>query len=178
MRQKSYCQSETNILFLQYETIQNMESYQLFYKSPIGLISTLCNENAIYYIGISRMNFDDDYSIENEPEICKETKHWFDIYFSGNKPDFTPNIEFFGTDFQKKVWTELLSIPFGKTVTYGEIAKRVGCRCPQAVGQVIGQNPILIIVPCHRVVGANGKLGGYSVGEERKIWLLKNEKAF
>ena len=148
------------------------------YESPIGPLSILCNEHSICNIGISNSNLFFDDIEEGNSEIFVEAKRWLDIYFSGKQPDFTPQIDFCGTDFQKKVWNELLSIPFGQTATYGEIAKRVGCRSAQAVGQAIGQNPILIIVPCHRIVAANGKLGGFSAGEERKIWLLKNEKAF
>jgi len=155
-----------------------MSLYASSYKSPIGVLGILCNESSVYHIGISRFNLIDMYddTEEKDSEIIVETKLWLDTYFSGKKPDFTPQLELYGTVFQKKVWNELLSIPFGQTTTYGEIAKRVGCRCAQAVGQVIGQNPILIIVPCHRVVAAGGKIGGFSAGIERKRWLLENEK--
>lgn len=147
------------------------------YDSPIGPLSILCNEHSIIHIGISHNNLFFDDIEEGDSEIFVEAKRWLDFYFSGKQPDFTPKIDLCGTEFQKKVWTELLSIPFGQTATYGEIAKRVGCLSAQAVGQAIGQNPILIIVPCHRIVASNGKLGGYSVGIERKIRLLKHEKA-
>ena len=151
-----------------------MSSFGYTYKSPIGPLSIFCNEHSIWHIGISRFTFWNEEEDDDDSEIFTETKCWLDIYFSGKQPDFTPQIDLYGTDFQKKVWNELLSIPFGQTVTYGEIAKLVGCRSAQAVGQVIGQNPILIIVPCHRVVAAQG-IGGYSVGVQRKIWLLENE---
>ena len=153
-----------------------MSLYRSLYESPIGTLSILSDGQSLCNIGIPFINIKDYDSNEDEFEIFAETKRWFDIYFSGKQPDFTPQIELYGTEFQKKVWKELMSIPFGQTATYGEIARRVGCRSAQAVGQVIGQNPILIIIPCHRIIAANGKLGGYSVGKERKMWLLNNEK--
>ena len=151
-----------------------MALYTSLYNSPIGPLSILCNEHSICHIGIPRFNLFFDDIEEDDSEIFIETKRWLDIYFSGKQPDFTPQIDLYGSEFQEKVWKELLTIPFGHTATYGEIAKRVGCRSAQAVGQAIGQNPILIIVPCHRVVAAHG-IGGYSVGEKRKIWLLEHE---
>jgi len=154
-----------------------MSFYTYSYKSPIGTLSMLSDGQSISHLRLSFLNFMEEKDDDDELGIFTDAKRWLDIYFSGKQPEFTPQLNLFGTDFQKKVWTELLSIPFGQTTTYGEIAKRVGCRCAQAVGQVIGQNPILLIVPCHRIVGSNGKLGGFSVGIERKIWLLKHEKA-
>ena len=151
-----------------------MPLYRLSYESPIGTLAIYSNGRALCRIEIASQNFICDSQSEALP-IFAETKRWLDTYFSSERPDFTPRLELCGTDFQKKVWTELLKIPFGQTATYGEIAKRVGCRSAQAVGQAVGQNPILIIVPCHRVVAAGGKLGGFSAGIERKIWLVKNE---
>ena len=81
-----------------------------------------------------------------------------------------------GTAFQKRVWTALLTIPYGETLSYGEITQMVGCRSAQAVGQAVGANPIALIIPCHRVVGANGTLGGYAYGLNRKKQLLELEK--
>ena len=154
-----------------------MSLYRSSYNSPIGPLSILCNEHSICNIGISHYNLFFDDIEEGDSDIFIEAKHWLDIYFSGEQPDFTPQIDLRGTNFQKKVWNELLALQYGQTATYGEIAKRAGCRSAQAIGQAIGRNPILIIVPCHRIVAANGKLGGFSVGIERKIWLLKHEKA-
>ena len=109
--------------------------------------------------------------------IFKETCRWLDLYFSGNKPNFTPPLNPQGTPFQQKVWQELLRIPYGETTTYGAIAKRINCRSAQAVGQAIHRNPIAIIIPCHRVIGADGSLTGYASGLDIKEKLLELEKA-
>lgn len=100
---------------------------------------------------------------------------WLDCYFSGREPDFIPPLEPQGTPFQRRVWQELLKVPYGQTVTYGELARRIGCRSAQAVGQALNRNPIAIIVPCHRVVAASG-LGGYAYGLEIKRKLLNLER--
>ncbi len=106
---------------------------------------------------------------------------WLDMYFSGEEPDFTPPLRLRGTDFQKSVWRELLNIPYGRTATYGEIAKRLAAArgaermSARAVGAAVGRNPISIIVPCHRVVGANGSLTGYAAGTDKKAFLLTLE---
>ena len=149
-------------------------NFYSIYESPLGKL-------AIYSYGmsVSRLEVAPMYLVSNTQNdnlpIFAETKHWLDIYFSGKNPGFTPPLDFYGTDFQKKVWKELLEIDFGHTATYGEIANRIGCRSAQAVGQAIGKNPILIIVPCHRIVASRGKIGGFSAGITRKIWLIKNE---
>ena len=83
-----------------------------------------------------------------------------------------PSLSLRGTSFQQRVWKELLTIPYGQTVTYGELARRLGCRSAQAIGGAVGRNPISIIVPCHRVVGADSSLTGYAAGLDRKEWLL------
>lgn len=109
--------------------------------------------------------------------VFKETCHWLDLYFRGESPDFTLKLSPKGSPFQQKVWQELLKIPYGQTITYGAIAKRIGCRSARAVGQAIHRNPIAIIIPCHRVIGADGSLTGYASGLNRKEKLLKIEKA-
>ena len=111
-----------------------------------------------------------------ELPVFSETRCWLDIYFSGHKPDFTPSLLLQGTAFQKHVWVALLSIPYSQTLTYSELAHRIGCRSAQAVGGAVGRNPISIIVPCHRVVGANGALTGYAAGLDRKRALLELEQ--
>lgn len=108
--------------------------------------------------------------------IFDETICWLDIYFSGREPDFMPPLSLKGTPFQHRVWEELLTIPYGQTVTYGELARRLGCRSAQAVGGAVGRNPISIIVPCHRVVGTKGSLTGYAGGLDRKRALLELEQ--
>ena len=107
---------------------------------------------------------------------------WLDIYFGGKNPGFTPPILMRGTIFRKQVWQILLEIPYGHTMTYGEIAERIyGNRemkgmCARAVGGAVGHNPVSIIIPCHRVIGADGNMAGYAGGISRKIQLLELEK--
>ena len=113
---------------------------------------------------------------------CQKAKKWLDIYFAGQQPDFMPTLHMMGTPFRQKVWQILLDIPYGKTITYGEIARILAKEqgdCPmsaQAVGNAVGHNEISIVIPCHRVVGAKGNLVGYAGGIERKIALLKLEQ--
>lgn len=107
--------------------------------------------------------------------VFKETRHWLDLYFQGETPNFTPQLKPQGTPFQQKVWQELLKIRYGQTTTYGAIAKCIGCRSAQAVGQAIHRNPIAIIIPCHRVIGADGSLTGYASGIDIKERLLRIE---
>lgn len=108
--------------------------------------------------------------------IFAEVRQWLDDYFAGKRPCNVPRLNPLGTDFQRRVWQRLFTIFYGQTKTYGEIAKMVGCKSARAVGQAIGRNPIALIIPCHRVVGANGTLGGYAYGVDRKKQLLELEK--
>jgi methylated-DNA-[protein]-cysteine S-methyltransferase len=99
-------------------------------------------------------------------------------YFAGERRDFDLPMRMAGTDFQRRVWAELCAIPYGETISYGELARRVGNpRASRAVGLANGRNPIAIVVPCHRVNGADGSLTGYGGGLERKVWLLEHEAA-
>lgn len=118
---------------------------------------------------------------EKENHILKDALRWLDIYFSGQKPDFLPKLHLMGTDFQREVWDILLEIPYGQTVTYGEIARKIADKrglktmSAQAVGGAVGHNRVSVIVPCHRVIGSDGSLTGYAGGIERKIRLLDIE---
>lgn len=107
--------------------------------------------------------------------IVTEVFRWLDVYFSGKEPWGVPEVRLRGSAFRQRVWHELLTIPRGQTVTYGELARRVGCRSAQAVGQAVGHNPVAVIVPCHRVAGADGSLTGYAYGLYRKRRLLQLE---
>lgn len=113
------------------------------------------------------------------PAVIDETVRWLDIYFSGKDPGFTPELKFIGTDFRKKVWESLLTVPYGRTVTYAEIAGKLGKgpAAARSIGGAVGHNPISLIVPCHRVVGADGSLTGYAGGIERKAALLELERS-
>ena len=121
-------------------------------------------------------------STKAELPIFTETVKWLDIYFSGKEPDFTPTISLHTTPFRKAVYDILLTIPYGQTMTYGEIAsilaeqQGVERMSAQAVGSAVGHNPFSIIIPCHRVVGADGSLTGYAGGLDKKSALLKLEK--
>ena len=114
--------------------------------------------------------------------VFDETVRWLDIYFSGKIPDFTPPLALPACPFRKMVWEILLTIPYGRTMTYGEIAAEVvkrsgtGRMSAQAVGGAVGRNPISLIIPCHRVIGASGKLTGYAGGLDKKIRLLQMEQ--
>ena len=109
--------------------------------------------------------------------VFDETRRWLDLYFAGNKPDFTPPLAPKGTDFQQRVWGILLTIPYGNTMSYGDVARLVSpTMSAQAVGGAVGRNPIGIIIPCHRVIGADGSLTGYGGGLERKRWMLELER--
>lgn len=117
-----------------------------------------------------------------ETPALMEGKRWLDIYFAGNEPDFTPPLHPIGTPFRMAVWHILLKIPYGKTMTYGDIAQRLAQErglprlSARAVGSAVGRNPISLIIPCHRVIGKNSRLTGYAGGLHRKAYLLAMEK--
>ena len=230
--------------------------YVTDYDSPLGEIYMAADEEGLIGLWIEGQehfaklldDFEDKvlrvdsstlFKNNSTPATCKKilcmTKEWLDVYFTGREPDFTPPIHMIGTDFRKSVWKILLEIPYGKTITYGEIARRLvsdsdagaaddgnrngdgggngdgddkvtdvsrsgdpkdnSSRYPQnntikmpkrnkpgkrmsaqAVGGAVGHNPISIIIPCHRVIGANGNLTGYAGGIDKKIWLLELER--
>ncbi len=120
---------------------------------------------------------------EQETPVLAEAKRWLDVYFTGREPDFTPPLHPIGSAFRQSVWEILLQIPHGKTMTYGEIARRLAEKqglsqmSAQAVGGAVGHNEISIIIPCHRVVGTNGSLTGYAGGIDKKVKLLELEHA-
>ncbi len=156
------------------------------YTSPIGSIVLAANETALTGLWFEGQKYfahslGTDY-IEKELPIFAKAKKWLDIYFSGKEPDFTLPLHLEGTAFQIDVWNILASIPYGQTITYGEIAEKlIGKRgiprmSAQAVGGAVGCNKISILIPCHRVIGSNGSLTGYAAGIDRKIELLKLEK--
>lgn len=143
------------------------------YQSPIGMLTMVSDGKSLteLKIGETKESFDDQ-----DLPIFKETRRWLDLYFKGEIPDFTPPLNPQGTPFQQKVWHELLIIPYGQTTSYGAIAKRINCRSAQAIGQAVHNNPIAIIIPCHRVIGADGSLTGYASGLDVKQRLLMLEQ--
>ncbi len=160
--------------------------YVNMYSSPLGNI--LLASDGEYLTGIwfeGQKYFGaglDKNASEKELEIFEITKNWLNIYFSGAVPSFIPHVKFVGTDFQKDVWSIFLTVPYGKTVTYGDIAMQIAEKrniahmSAQAVGSAIGHNKISVIVPCHRVLGKDGSLTGYAGGTARKKMLLDIEK--
>ena len=161
--------------------------YTHHYDSPLGGITLASDGETL--IGLwfdGQKYFADVLSREHEEHplpIFAETVRWLDIYFSGKMPDFTPKLSMRTTAFRKAVWEILLTIPYGGTMTYGEIAEQIASQMglpqmsAQAVGGAVGHNAISLIIPCHRVVGADGSLTGYAGGVDKKIRLLKMEQA-
>ena len=147
-------------------------NHTALYNSPIGPITLTSDGEALSGLSFCHTKATDTI---DSIEIFHKTRCWLDLYFSGRQLDFIPPIKPIGTDFQRRVWHALLEIPYGETTTYGNIARRLGCRSAQAVGQAVGRNPIAIIVPCHRVVGSDGSMTGYAYGLERKEYLLALE---
>ena len=160
--------------------------YTATYQSPIGRITMASdgqNLSGLWFDG--QKYFADTLSTEHEFKdlpVFEQTKRWLDLYFQGNVPDFTPSLYLKSSPFRLAVWDILKQIPYGKIITYGEIAdliaKKQGVKTmsAQAVGGAVGHNPISIIIPCHRVIGSNGSLTGYAGGLEKKISLLTIEK--
>ena len=161
--------------------------YISHYISPLGDILLAADQNCLTGLWFEGQKYFalhlDKEREEKEIPVFEKTKEWLDIYFSGKEPDFTVPLRFIGTDFQKEVWKILCSIPYGQTMTYGEIAGKLAEKrgkksmSAQAVGGAVGHNRISILVPCHRVVGSDGSLTGYAGGIEKKVKLLTLEKA-
>ena len=151
------------------------------YASPLGPILLAADETGLTGLWFEGQKYFPsflgvDYQ-EKETPILTETVRWLDVYFSGKDPDILPPLHPQGSPFRQTVWDILLTIPRGQTITYGEIARRLGVRSAQAVGGAVGHNPISILIPCHRVVGSDGSLTGYAGGVERKARLLQLEGA-
>lgn len=159
--------------------------YLYHYESPLGDITLASDGEAL--IGLwfdGQKHYADTLSEPFEEArlpVFEKTEKWLDIYFSGKAPDFIPELSMRTTPFRKSVWEIMLTIPYGRTMAYGEIARRVAaqkripCMSAQAVGGAVGHNAISLIIPCHRVVGANGDLTGYAGGVGRKMKLLEME---
>ncbi|MCE3036831.1 methylated-DNA--[protein]-cysteine S-methyltransferase [Helicobacter sp. faydin-H20] len=160
--------------------------YYTNFLSPLGSLTITADSNSII-----TLDFTDDLDLNTnfphlqnqENAILTKAKKWLETYFDAKEPNFSITMRFIGSDFQKEVWDILCKIPFGKTISYGEIAQIIAKRrnikrmSAQAVGRAVGSNKIAIIVPCHRVIGANGNLVGYASGLDKKLQLLKLEGA-
>lgn len=163
--------------------------YTTYYNSPIGKLLLASKENKLIGLWIEGQKYylsgiEDEITKNDDEKILIETKKWLDRYFNGKKPcpnelDLAP----IGSKFRKNVWDILCKIPYGKVITYNDIAKEIAKKrkinkmSAQAVGGAVGHNPISIIIPCHRVIGTNGSLTGYAGGLDKKEYLLKLENA-
>ncbi len=155
--------------------------------SPLGEMTLASDGAALTGLWFDGQRPPLDLSKAREAEellpVFARTLCWLDIYFSGRAPDFTPPLRLSGTVFRETVWDLLLTVPYGKTVTYGELARLAAARLglarmsAQAVGGAVGANPVSIIVPCHRVLGADGSLTGYAGGLDCKRFLLELERS-
>lgn len=157
--------------------------FRLHMESPIGWIEIFGSDNfihAIHFVDdcLRRANGSSRLAARkvNPTDILEECKLQLEEYFKGVRTSFDFPYEAEGTEFQKKVWDHVLRIPFGETKSYGDVAREIGNKnIMRAVGMANGKNPLSIVIPCHRVLGANNKLVGYGGGLERKDWLLKHE---
>lgn len=143
-----------------------------YIKTPLGIAKIVGDENGISVISVS----DDGEVSSTISSILKESVSQLNEYFEGKRTHFTFKLNPQGTEFQQKVWKGLLEIPFGKTMTYMELSKKLGdVKAIRAVASANGKNPLWIVVPCHRVIGTDGSLTGYAGGLWRKKWLLEYE---
>ena len=161
--------------------------YISHYTSPLGEILLAADETGLTGLWFEGQKYfalylDEEHE-EKELPVFEQAKRWLTIYFSGKEPYFQVPLHFTGTEFQNEVWEILYAIPYGQTMTYGQIAAQIAEKrglqrmSAQAVGGAVGRNEISIIVPCHRVVGTNGSLTGYAGGIDKKIALLQLEGA-
>lgn len=159
--------------------------YTAHYDSPLGRLFLAADEEGLIGLWFEEAaHFADGLPTEREETetpVLAETKKWLDLYFRGQKPEFLPKLHPVGSNFRQEVWALLREIPYGRTTTYGTLAKELARRqgkttvSAQAVGGAIGHNRISILIPCHRVVGSSGSLTGYAGGLEKKVQLLKLE---
>lgn len=157
-----------------------MTSYSKTMDSPVGLLTLVAND-----AGLAAILWENDdpnrvrlgpLETDDKHPVLLETERQLKAYFAGKLDRFSLQLNFTGTDFQKKVWRALTTIPFGETRSYAEIAKQIGHPAAvRAVGAANGRNPISIVAPCHRVIGSNGKLTGFAGGLEAKALLLRLE---
>ncbi len=145
-------------------------------ETPVGYLELTSNQQFLLSVSFAETF---GLSSDFQPDILKGSVLQINEYFEGKRKEFSLNLQPAGTDFQLKVWEELKKVPFGETASYLDIAIKIGSKNnTRAVGLANGKNPIPIIIPCHRVIGTNGKLTGYAGGLERKKWLLQHEMKY
>jgi len=154
-------------------------------KSPVGILTVSSNGKEISGLWIEGQKhflktLDED-AVEKKVPVFDDVKKWLDVYFSGREPDFMPPLSPKGSPFQLSIWKNLCKIPYGKTTTYGDLAKKFESQnkgkgmSARAVGGAVGRNPVSILIPCHRVIGKNNSLTGYAGGIDVKTKLLQLE---
>ena len=152
-----------------------MKTYATCYQSEIGPFAIVGNQKGILTIKFNKKPSKIDHNL---PACMRECLRQMDEYFKGRRKKFSVPLQLEGTDFQKAVWRQLKKIPFGRTASYGDVARAIDRpRAFRAVGNANNKNPIPVIIPCHRVIGSDGKLVGFGGGIWRKEWLLDHEKA-
>lgn len=160
--------------------------YTAHYDSPLGGITMASDGERLAGLWFDGQKYfadalDKEHEERPNLEIFDSTRRWLDIYFTGKAPDFTPPLLMRTTPFRRRVWEIMLTIPFGRSMTYGGIARQIArerglsSMLSQAVGGAVGHNSISLIIPCHRVVGTNGSLTGYAGGIDKKMRLLQME---
>ena len=152
--------------------------YRSIYPSPIGDLTLVCNDTGLSQVSLLPRP---DLTLQNGHPLLSQARQWLDRYFLGKTPDpaelpLHPQ----GTAYQKYVWAQLLTIPWGESRSYGQLAQEINAQTgtptsPRAIGAAVGKNPLWILIPCHRVLGAKGQLTGYAGGIENKMWLLRHE---
>ncbi len=148
--------------------------YKACIETPLGMAIITADKEGVTSVSVTQET--EKNTNENLPDFLKNARMQLQEYFEGKRTTFDLALNPSGTDFQKKVWDELLKIPFGKTVSYLDIAKRLGDpKCIRAAATANGKNPLWIVIPCHRVIGSDGSLTGYAGGLWRKKWLLDHE---
>ena len=145
--------------------------------TPIGTVTLTSNGRALTRLWLTDTDLTEDSSVPSEEDaVLTAAREQLEAYFDARLQSFDLPLEPHGTEFQRCVWDSLKRIPFGETISYAELARRVARpKAVRAVGAANGRNPLMIIVPCHRVIGADGSLTGFGAGIERKRWLLDHE---
>lgn len=160
--------------------------YSMKYESPIGKCLLVSDKKHLVGVWLEGQKYycplKEPFHENDNDAVLRKTKAWLEQYFAGNQPDISElPLRPIGSDFRQQVWKILTGIPYGEVMTYGDIARiieeknNIEKMSAQAIGGAVGHNPISIIIPCHRVVGANGSLTGYAGGLEKKRWLLQHE---
>lgn len=155
-----------------------MPTYVAYMKSPLGLLRLVGDGTALFSVTMTEQRHaaPAEAGWQTDDSAFEQARRQLGDYFAGRRRTFDLALAPSGTAFQKRVWSALTDIPFGRTENYGELARRIGSpKAARAVGLANGRNPLPIIVPCHRVIGADGSLTGYGGGIERKRWLLQHE---